>query len=448
MGPKKEALILKALDERKRHVGRHLLTDTHDAAAELVAYLREHAPGARVDPVGSLRRGCDTCGDIDILAADAPPGLMDRFAAYDKVERILARGDTKSSVLLGGGFQADLRLVALDSRGAALQYFTGSKAHNITVRERAVRMGLKLNEYGVFRVDDDGRVAGDTEEDVYAALGLDWIPPELREDRGEIEAAAVHALPRLIERVELRGDLHVHTTESDGRDPLPTMASAAAAAGLEYIAITEHSKSLAIANGLDEARLEQHARAIRAADGQYGVRLLAGVECDIRPDGSLDLSNDCLASLDFVVASVHSAFGLDRAQMTDRLVRAIENPYVDVLGHPTGRRILEREPYPLNLDAVLSAAAEQGVALEINCQVRRLDLCDTHARLARDRGVSIVISSDSHSRTAFGTLRLGVLVARRAWLQPADVLNTKPLDELRAALRRNRNRGEMPRGNR
>jgi DNA polymerase (family X) len=370
---------------------------------------------------------------------------MDAFASYRPVERVLARGDTKSSVLLAGGYQADLRLVAADSRGAALQYFTGSKAHNIVLRDRAIGLGYKLNEYGLFRTADEVRVAGEREEDIYAALGLDWIPPELREDRGEIQAAAARALPQLVDERDLRGDLHTHTTESDGRDDLAAMAAAARDAGLEYIAITDHSQSLAMANGLDERRVLEHAARIRAADAAAGIRLLAGIECDIKPDGSLDLADDCLAALDLVVVSVHSAFNQDRQQMTDRLLRAIENPHVDILGHPTGRRILQREPYAFDVEAVIDAAVRHHVALEINCQVDRLDLNDVNARLARDRGASIVISTDAHSRRAFGRLRWGALVARRAWLSPHQVLNTRPFEAFRAALRRNRaERGRGP----
>jgi DNA polymerase (family 10) len=438
MGAKKEALIRQALDERKRHVGRHLLPDAHDAAAAIVAHLANQAPQAHLDPVGSLRRGCESCGDIDILACGADPSLMEAFIGYRLVERVLAHGDTKSSVLLAGGFQADLRLVPADSRGAALQYFTGSKAHNIALRDRAISLGLKLNEYGLFRIEGDVRVAGATEEEIYQALGLAWVPPELREDRGELTAAAGGVLPRLIQQTDLRGDLHMHTTETDGKETIAGMAGAARHAGLEYIAITDHSKSLAMANGLDETRALAHAAAVRAADRQHGVRLLAGIECDIRPDGTMDLADDCLAALDLVVASVHSAFNQDRQQMTDRILRAIANPHVDVLGHPTGRLILRRQPYPLDVEAVIDAAARHGVALEINCQVDRLDLNDVNARLARDRGVPIVISSDAHSSAALGWLRWGVVVARRAWLEPQHVVNTLPFDEFRRRLRRHR----------
>jgi DNA polymerase (family X) len=439
MGIKKEALILKALEERQRFAGRRLMAEAHETADALVAELREHAPLADISTVGSLRRGCETCGDLDILAAGAPTSLMDTFIAYRLVERVLGRGETKSSVLLQGGFQADLRLVARDSLGAGQQYFTGSKAHNIALRDRAVQHGFKLNEYGLFRVDDDVKVAGETEEGIYESLGLAFVPPELRENRGEIAAAEARTLPRLIERADLRGDLHMHTTATDGRADVETMALAARAAGHEYIGITDHSQALAMANGLDETRALAHARAIRALNERLdGITLLAGIECDIRPDGTMDLADDCLAQLDFVIASVHSAFSQDARQMTDRLLRAMACPWVDILGHPTGRMILKREPYRFDIEQVFAAAARTGVALEINSQPHRLDLDDTHARLARDRGVKLVIDSDAHSPAALGMLQWGSTVARRGWIEPKDVLNTKPVAELRAALRRNR----------
>jgi len=438
MGAKKEALILKALEERKRNAGRHLLPDTDERAAALVSFLRERAPAATIEPVGSLRRGCETCGDIDILASGTPTALMDEFVSHPLVERVLARGDTKSSVLLQGAFQADLRLVAPESRGAALQYFTGSKAHNISLRDRALRMGLKLNEYGVFRVDGDLRIAGETEESVYEALNLQWTPPELREDRGEVAQAERRALPALIELGDLRGDVHMHSTETDGKDDIEAMARAAQVAGHEYIAITDHSKSLAMANGLDEARALAHAARVRAIDRLHGVRVMAGIECDILTDGTLDLHNDCLAALDIVIASIHSGFNQDRTQMTERLLRAIENPNVDILGHPSGRRLLQREPYAFDLEAVVNAAVRHGVAFEINCQPARLDLNDVHARLARDRGASLVISTDAHSRHALVRLRWGIMMARRGWVEARDVLNTRPFEAFRAGLRRNR----------
>jgi DNA polymerase (family 10) len=439
MGPRKEALILKALEERSRREGRHLLPKAHEAAATLVAFLQERSPAATIESVGSLRRGCETCGDLDILASSAEPSLMNDFVAYGPVERVLGRGETKSSVLLAGGLQADLRLVPAESRGAAMQYFTGSKAHNIALRDRAIDLGFKLNEYGVFRVADESRIAGSREEEVYQAIGLPWIPPELREARGEIEAAIERRLPRLIDRRDLRGDLHSHTVATDGKDDVAAMAEAAHQAGLDYLAITDHTKSLTMANGLDEHRALEHAARIRALDRQIGgVRLLAGVECDIKPDGTLDLADDCLAALDIVVASIHSAFNQDRQQMTDRLLRAIANPHVDVLGHPTGRRLLAREPYPVDMQAIVDLAVSCGVALEINSQAHRLDMNDAHARLAHERGARIVISSDAHSRQGFQSLHWGIVVARRAWLEARDVLNTLAFTEFRAALRRNR----------
>jgi DNA polymerase (family 10) len=443
MGARKEALILKAIEERKQDTSRrHLLADASAVCADILGDLRERAPGVELVPVGSLRRGCETCGDIDILAIGADPSLMDAFVTHPRVERVLGHGDTKASVRLLGGYQADLRLVPPESRGAAMQYFTGSNAHNIAVRDRAAQRGLKLNEYGLFRVEGAARVAADDEAAIYEALGMAWIDPALRENRGEIEAAIERRLPRLIARTDLRGDLHMHTIETDGRDNLETMAAAAHRLGYEYIAITEHSKALAMANGLDERRALAHAARVRALNGRFeGLTLLAGIECDILPDGSLDLASDCLAQLDVVVASIHSHFQQDAAQMTDRLLRVIECPWVDILGHPTARLLLKRDPIRFDFDAVVTAAARAGVALEINSQVDRLDLNDSHARVARERGALLVISSDAHSAVALDTIEWGVLVARRAWATPGDVLNACDLATLRARLRRARHHG-------
>lgn len=440
MGAKKEALILEAIAERKRHAGRHLLGDTHDVAAALLAHLRHVAPSTEFVPVGSLRRGAETCGDLDILAVGGDPPLIDAFVQSPLAERVLGRGDTKGSVLLRGGYQADLRLVPAASRGAALQYFTGSKAHNIVLRDMAIGRGLKLNEYGLFDNATGEAVAGETEEGLYAALGLPFIPPELRENRGEIEAGRAGQLPRLLELGDLKGDAHCHTNATDGRDSIEAMALAARAAGLSYLAITDHSQALAMAGGLDEEGALRHAQRVREASERLGMRLLAGIECDIRLDGTLDLSEDCLAQLDVVVASVHSGFALDGAQMTARIVRAIESPVVDIIGHPTGRLLLRREAYPVDMPRVIEAAARHGVALEINAQVDRLDLNDVHARLARERGVSLVIDSDAHSQGGFAALRWGVAVARRAWLSPDDVLNARDVEGFLAGLRRNRGR--------
>jgi DNA polymerase (family 10) len=439
IGAKKEALILKAIEERQRDAGRHLLADTEAVSSELVAYLSGRAPGVEFIPVGSVRRGCETCGDIDILAVGGGATLMDLFLAHPRVERALGHGETKSSVRLQGGYQADLRLVPVDSRGAAMQYFTGSKAHNIIVRDRAIQQGLKLNEYGLFRLEDDTRIAGETEEGIYEALGMSWVAPELRENRGEIDAAARRSLPHLVSAGDLRGDLHMHTTATDGRDDLEAMAAAAHRLGHEYIAITDHSKAMAMANGLDEHRALEHAARIRSLNGRYdGLTLFAGLECDILADGTLDLSHDCLAQLDLVVASVHSHFNQDLEQMTDRVLRALECPWVDVLGHPTGRLLLKRQPVRLDMDRIATAAAANGVALEVNCQIARLDLNDANARLARERGARLVISTDAHSAAALNNQRWGVQMARRAWAGRDDVLNTRSVADVRASLRRNR----------
>ena len=439
MGAKKEAAILKSLEEQRRFTGRRLMPEAYDTAAALVAALREHAPDAEISMVGSLRRGCDTCGDLDILAAGGPPSVMDAFTGYTLVERVLAHGTTKSSVQLWGGFQADLRVVPRESLGAALQYFTGSKTHNIALRDRAIQRGLKLNEYGLFTTESDERIAGDDEAGVYEALGLAFVPPELREHRGEIAAAEARTLPRLVQLADLQGDLHSHTDVTDGRADIETMARAAKAAGHRYLAITDHSQSLAMANGLDEARALAHARAVREVSSRLdGITLLAGIECDIRPDGTMDLADDCLAQLDIVVASVHSAFNQEPARLTDRYLRALACPWVDVLGHPTGRIILRREPLQADWARIFAAAAASGVCIEINCQVDRLDVDDVSARHARDPGAPIVISSDAHSPAALGGLRWGVVVARRAWLTADDVLNARDVDRMRASLRRNR----------
>jgi DNA polymerase (family 10) len=437
MGARRAALLLEAIEKRERSEGRHTLAATAAVAAGLVEHLRERAPHADYLPVGSLRRGCDTCGDIDILAVGGDRSVVDAFAAHPGVTRVLGHGETKASVILGGGYQADLRVVPPASRGAAMQYFTGSKAHNIALRDRALARGLKLNEYGLFRLADDGRVAGDSEEGIYQALGLEWIEPELREHRGELDAAQHGALPQLVVRSDLRGDLHMHTTATDGRDSLEAMAAAAARLGHRYIAVTDHSKALAMANGLDERTVLEQAARIRALNGRFEhLTLLAGVECDILVDGRLDLSLDCLAQLDIVVASVHSHFSQDEARMTDRVLRALECPWVDVLGHPTGRLLLQRAPLRLDVARVIEAAARLGVALEINCLPDRLDLDDGYARLARERGVRLAISSDAHAAAALENLRWGVQVARRAWATPADVLNALEPGQLRTSLRR------------
>jgi len=437
MGLKKEQLILQAIEERQRFAGRHLLSRSTEMADSLVAYLKERAPAAEIATVGSVRRGNDTSGDLDILASGADASLADALTRFPLVERVLANGGSKASILIRGGFQADLRIVTPEQRGAALQYFTGSKAHNIALRDRALERGWKLNEYGLFGPDDRS-IASATEEAIYHALGLDFIEPELRENRGELDAAAAHALPALISRADLKGDLHMHTTESDGRESLETMVAAAKARGLEYIAITDHSQSLAMANGLDEGRALANAERIRAYSKTLtGITVLAGIECDILADGTMDLADDCLAGLDIVVASIHSALTQDEGAMTARVIKAIEHPSVDIIGHLTARMLLRRDGTRVSVEKVIDAAKANGVALEINSQPHRLDLCDSHARLARDRGVKLVIDSDAHEIDALDYTRWGVLTARRAWVTRDDVLNTGPLREFRKALRRN-----------
>jgi DNA polymerase (family 10) len=438
MGAKKEQLILQAIEEQQRHAGRHLLSRATETADAIVAYLKVLAPNADIITVGSVRRGQETSGDLDILAAGADASLTSAFVQYPGVERVLGHGGGKASVLMRGGFQADLRIVKTDQRGAARQYFTGSKAHNIVLRDRALARGWKLNEYGLFDADDRA-IAAASEEEIYKALGMAYIAPELRENRGEIEAAETDALPRLIEASDLRCDLHMHTTESDGRERLDTMAAAARARGLEFIAITDHTQSLAMANGLDESRTLAHAENIRKFSKTLkGFTVLAGAEVDILSDGHLDLADDCLRQLDVVIVSLHSNLQQDEDETTRRLIRAIEHPSVDIVGHPTARWLLRREGARFKLEKVIDAAVANGVALEINSQPHRLDLCDSHARLARDRGAKLAINSDAHEIPALGYTRWGILTARRAWLTKEDVINTRPLKQFRAGLRRNR----------
>ena len=438
MGSKKEQLILQAIEERQRHAGRHLLSRATEAAEAIVAYLKALAPSADIITVGSVRRGQETSGDLDILASGAEASLTNAFVQYPGVERVLGHGGGKASVLMRGGFQADLRIVKPDQRGAAMQYFTGSKAHNIVLRDKALERGWKLNEYGLF--DPEERpIAGANEEEIYKALGMAYVPPELRENRGEIEAALEDRLPRLIEASDLRGDVHMHTTESDGRESLETMVAAAKARGLEFIAITDHTQSLAMANGLDETRTLANAEKIRNySKGLKGFTVLAGAEVDILSDGRLDLADDCLASLDIVIASLHSQLQQEEDETTRRLIRAIEHPSVDISGIPRRGCCCAAKAREFKIEKVIDAAVANGVALEINSQPHRLDLCDSHARLARDRGAKLAINSDAHEIDALGYTRWGILTARRAWLAKDDVINTRPLKQFRAGLRRNR----------
>ena len=406
-------------------------------AEGIVGALRALPGVARIETAGSLRRMRETVKDIDVLvtARDAAP-VMRAFVDLPGVAEVLAHGETKSSVRLAEGIQADLRVVGPEAFGAALQYFTGSKAHNIRVRDLAVRKGLKLSEYGVFAAKGERRVAGASEEEIYAALGLPWIPPEIREDTGEVEAALEGRLPRLVEPGQIRGDLHCHTNWSDGRLALEDLVRAAKARGYEYVAVADHSRSSTVANGLDQRRLEEQLKAIEALREKVkDITILAGSEVDIRADGMLDFPDELLARLDVVVASVHSRFAQDERTMTNRIVRALRNPHVRILGHATGRLLGERDAYAVDLDAVFAAARDAGVAVEINASPQRLDVKDQHARRARGLGAMLAINTDTHSEPHLDYMRLGVGLARRAWLGPDAILNTRSARDLTTWLR-------------
>ena len=400
----------------------------------LVKYL-ESVPGVnKVVIAGSYRRSRETVGNIDILAvADGESQIMDRFVHYDEMAEVLAHGDTKSSMVLRSGVQVDLRLVQEESFGAALQHFTGSKAHNIAIRKRGQEQGLKVNEYGVFQ--GERCVAGKTEEEVYAKVGLPFIPPELREDSGEIEAAEKNALPKLVELEDICGDLHMHTAESDGKNTINEMVEAARARGYEYIAVTEHSKRLAMVGGLDEKRLMKQIEEIDRLNGELkGIIVLKGIEVDILEDGSLDLPDSVLGKLDLVIGSIHSQFKYPSDRQTERVLRAMDHPHFSVFAHPTGRLLLEREPYEIDLPRVLRHAAQRGCFIELNSHPLRLDLTDTFCRLAKSEGVLVCINTDAHGTLDLGFMGYGVGQARRGWLEKKDVLNTQPLKSLRAVL--------------
>jgi DNA polymerase (family X) len=402
-------------------------------AAQLVEVLTAHGGVDRIEVAGSLRRGRETVKDIDILVTSREPArIMATFTTLPAAAEVLGHGPTRATILHRDGVHVDLRVVEPDAFGAALQYFTGSKDHNVRVREIAVRKGLRLSEYGLFDESTGTRIAGATEDEVYAALGLPWFPPELRENGGEIEAARHGGLPTLVTTADLRGDLHAHTDWSDGRHSLDRLVAAAEARGYEYIIVSDHSKSTAIANGLDVAALRAQRRLIRELQPRFRIRILAGSECDILADGSLDFPDDVLAELDVVLAAVHSRFKQGRDDMTRRIVRALEHPHVDILVHPTGRRLGTREPYDVDLDAVFAAAKRHGKALEVNSSPERLDLCDAHARRAAGHGIPIAVSTDTHGLNELDHMELGVTVARRAWITPADVLNARPLETLLA----------------
>ena len=447
MGEKHEQKLLKAIEDYRRIAGRFLLDTAEQLAEKLVEHLLAAPLGnlgiEKVTPAGSLRRGRETVGDLDILVtgkgcieAESRQTLIEHLLRFPGLMDVIAQGENKVSFRHRNGMQVDVRLLPPESFGAAMQYFTGSKAHNVALRQRALKMGFTLNEYSLATLEDEKPVAGKTEEEIYAKLKLDFIPPELRENLGEIEAAAGHTLPVLIELSDIRGDVHMHTVETDGRNTIEEMAEAARERGYEYMAITDHSKNLAFANGLTDERALAHIERIRAVEKKMkGIRIFAGIEVDILGDGSLDLSDSVLEQMDIVIASVHSQFNQDRATMTERLLKAIANPNTSLIGHPTGRQLLRRDAYQFDLDAVLKAAAKHKVAMELNSYPERLDLNDVHLRMAKQHGVKIVINTDSHHTSHMEKLRYGITQARRAWLTKDDVLNTLPLQKFAKAMK-------------
>src|SRR5262245_38451772 len=444
-GEKSEQNILKAAAAFKRSTGRFHLHTVEAAAAALRGHIEKAGKTAEsVTPAGSLRRGRETVGDLDLLVTLADghtsqkhvDALAEHILTFPSIDQKLAHGENKVSFTLRDGLQVDVRLLKKENFGAALLYFTGSKEHNVRLRGRANDMGWTLNEYQLATLKGERHVAGRTEEEIYTKLKLDYIPPELRENTGEIEAAEQHRLPRLIERGDIQGDLQMHSTASDGKNTVEEMAVAAKALGHAYIAMTDHSKAVTVANGLDEKRAAAHIKSLRAADkAGLGIRVFAGSEVDILKDGKLDYSDEILSQLDVVVCSIHSYMNLDAAEMTDRMLAAIENPYAQIIGHPTGRLLLRREAFPYDVEKVLDACAKHGVAMECNSYPDRLDLKDVYLRMCKERGVKVVISTDSHSTGNLAYIKYGVLTARRGWLTKADVLNTLPPEEFLAALR-------------
>jgi DNA polymerase (family 10) len=444
-GEKSEENILKAAEAFKRMSGRFLLSVAEDAALKLCAYIAEAGSAVEaVTPAGSMRRGKETVGDLDLVVTMRPgqdkqkniDAVAEHILKYAGIQQTLAHGENKVSMVLASGLQVDVRLLEKNSYGAAMLYFTGSKEHNVKLRGRANDMGWTLNEYAMTTLKGGRAVAGKTEEDIYAKLKLAYIEPELRENSGEIEAAENGKLPKLVKLEDIRGDLQMHTTASDGRNTIEEMGEAAKNLGYEYIALTDHSQAVTVANGMDEKRTLEQIKKIRAAQERVpGIRLLAGIEVDILKSGKLDLDDEVLAQLDVVVASVHSYMNLDRAAMTERLLAAIENPYAQIVAHPTGRLLLRREAFDYDMDRILDTAKARGVAMECNAYPDRLDLKDIHLRMAKARGVKVVISTDSHTTTNLKFMKYGVTTARRGWIEKKDVINTLPLSEFLAALR-------------
>jgi DNA polymerase (family X) len=436
-GEKTEERILEELQKAGTQGRKILLPVADEIAGSIVKYLRQFSGVVKIEIAGSYRRRKETVRDLDILAsASEGSGIMEYFARYGDVLRVLSKGETRSTILLRSGVQVDLRVISEESYGAALHYFTGSKAHNIAIRSIGLKKGLKINEYGVFR--GNLRIAGATESEVYNKLGLPYIEPELRENRGEIEAARQGRLPRLVSRKDIRGDLHSHTKLTDGRASLEEMAEAAKARGHEYLAITEHSKRLAMTRGLNEKRLAEQIREIDKLNSRTtGFTLLKGIEVDILEDGSLDLADYILKELDVVVCSVHSKFNLPEHKQTERIIRAMDNKYFDILGHPSGRLIDQRDPYDIDMERILRAAKERGCFLEVSADPHRLDLTDMHCKMTKEFGVKVAVSTDAHSTGNMDFLRYGLGQARRGWLEAEDVINTRSLEELKKLLKRN-----------
>lgn len=436
MGEKLEEKILKGIEQYRRSTGRFTISDASTYAEAIVRTLKEIKGVSRIDIAGSLRRMRETIGDIDILVISKSAGpIMDAFTSMDSVADVVAKGDTKSSVLLRSGIQVDLRILPQASYGAALHYFTGSKDHNVVIRDRGKRMGLKVSEYGVFDTRSEKRIAGKTEKEVFKAVGLPFIAPELRENNGEFEAAERGILPHLIELSDVKGDLQMHTKATDGTNTIEEMARYAKGLGYEYIAITDHSKAVRVAGGLDDKELAAHIKAIRKANRKMdGIEILTGVEVDILKDGSLDISDEVLSECEVVMAAVHSGFNMPRDEMTARVKRGIGNPLVNILAHPTGRIINEREPYEIDIEEIIRDAKAQGIALELNSYPTRLDLKDIHCRAAKEAGVKISTNTDSHADLQMRNMRYGIATARRGWLEPEDVINTYSLARLRKFL--------------
>jgi DNA polymerase (family 10) len=438
MGAKLEEKVLRSIEAYRKSAGRFLLSYAQRVVDELTNEIQALPGIDQVQPAGSLRRGRETVGDLDMLVTgENAAGSLSLIAEHPKTMEVLGKGANKASVSFGmENLQVDVRAVPSESFGAAMQYFTGSKEHNVVLRTNAIKQGLTLNEYGLFTLADNQLVAGRTEEEIYTRLGYAWIPPELRENSGEFELAQTDSLPQLVELSQIRGDLHMHTTATDGRATLQEMAKAAAALGYEYIAITDHSKALAMANGLDEQRIVEFAKEVRRLNQEgLPLRVFSGVECDILRDGAMDLAEDALVELDLVIGSIHSAFDLEAAEMTDRFLGALESPSLRILGHATGRRLLQRESYNFDFDRVASKAAERNVWFEVNASPERLDLPAHRVRRAAQKGCKFTISTDAHRPQHLLNMRFGVATARRGWLAAKDVMNTRPAAEFAAALK-------------